>query len=475
VAGADLTLPSASSSATSDSGGPAEADATPAPSPVQDARSRSFLPGGWPLTLLFLLFPVWWAFGLSTFIFIILAIPMAAFLIRKRDLWAPRGFGFWLLFVAWMLIGVTMLWADAPGAEPGGGGGGRLMVFGFRAATYLAATIVFLYVLNSDERDLPNRRVVRLLALMFVFTVCGGVLGVVAPRFEFTSVLEFVLPHGLAKNEFVNGMIHPAAADIQKVLGYEQSRPIAPFSFSNSWGSNLSMYLPFFLLAWFGKDAGWRRFVAPVVLLAALAPVVYSLNRGLWAALAVGAVYLAVRLAMLGRFWLLQLMGGALIIGVIVFFASPLAGIVQQRMEHQHSNDRREQLATETIRSVVTGSPILGFGSTRDVQGTFASIAGGSTPDCPACGVPPLGTQGQFWLVLFSQGLVGVALFCAFFLRRFVAHIQDPWPVAIAGCCVLLFFGLELPIYDTLGAPLVTVMISLGLMARRQRSMERAR
>jgi hypothetical protein len=168
-------------------------------------------------------------------------------------------------------------------------------------------------------------------------------------------------------------------------------------------------------------------------------------------------------------------MGGALIIGVIVFFASPLAGIVQQRMEHQHSNDRREQLATETIRSVVTGSPILGFGSTRDVQGTFASIAGGSTPDCPACGVPPLGTQGQFWLVLFSQGLVGVALFCAFFLRRFVAHIQDPWPVAIAGCCVLLFFGLELPIYDTLGAPLVTVMISLGLMARRQRSMERAR
>src|SRR5690606_4217063 len=99
----------------------------------------SFLPPGWPLTLLFVAFPLWWALGLGTFIFVILAVPMAAALIRRDTLRVPKGFGFWLLFIAWMLLGVTMLWADAPGAVPGGGGFGRLMVFGLRAAMYLSA------------------------------------------------------------------------------------------------------------------------------------------------------------------------------------------------------------------------------------------------------------------------------------------------------------------------------------------------
>lgn len=257
-------------------------------------------------------FPLWWALGLGTFIFVILAVPMAAALIRRDTLRVPKGFGFWLLFIAWMLLGVTMLWADAPGAVPGGGGAGRLMVFGLRAAMYLSATIVFLYVLNTKEDDLPTRRVVRLLGLMFVVTTAGGVLGVVLPHLEFTSPLELLLPGGLANNGYVNPMIHPATAEIQKVLGYEESRPIAPFSFANSWGANFSLYLPFFLLSWLGKDAGWRRPLAPVVLGLALVPVVYSLNRGLWVAIAVGAVYLAVRLALLGRVWMLQVMGATL-------------------------------------------------------------------------------------------------------------------------------------------------------------------
>jgi O-antigen ligase len=304
--------------------------------------------------------------------------------------------------------------------------------------------------------------------LMFVVTAFGGLLGVVAPTFEFRSPMELLLPGALAENEYVKGMIHPAAASVQSVLGYEQSRPTAPFSFSNSWGANLSMYLPFFLLAWFGRNAGWRRLAAPFVLLVAVVPTVYSLNRALWIALAVGVVYFAIRMAMLGRFLLLQLMAAGTVIAAFAFFLSPLAGIFAERLNAPHSNDRRLQLAFETIRSVATGSPILGFGSTRDVQGNFASVAGGATPDCPACAVPPLGTQGLLWMVLFSTGLVGFALFCAFFVRRFFAHWTDPSPIAIAVCCCVLFFALELPFYDTLGAPMVTLMIGLGLLARRE-------
>jgi hypothetical protein len=108
----------------------------------------------------------------------------------------------------------------------------------------------------------------------------------------------------------------------------------------------------------------------------------------------------------------------------------------------------------------------LGFGSTRDVQGSFASIAGGSRPDCPACTVPPLGTQGQLWLVMFSQGFVGLLAFAAFYLSQFAQHWRSRTPVEAVGVCVLLFFGLQLFVYDTLGMPMFTLMIAIALMAR---------
>jgi hypothetical protein len=152
-------------------------DAIPSTTPpgvpsTQVGAVRSFgrrgrqLPNGWPLSALFLGFPLLWALGLASFVFVILAVPMAMELALRRGVRAPRGFGLWMLFLLWMLAGAAMSWADAPDAVPGGGGGGRLMVFAFRAAMYLAATIVLLYVLNADEKDLPTRRVVRLLGVI---------------------------------------------------------------------------------------------------------------------------------------------------------------------------------------------------------------------------------------------------------------------------------------------------------------------
>ena len=95
------------------------------------------------------------------------------------------------------------------------------------------------------------------------------------------------------------------------------------------------------------------------------------------------------------------------------------------------------------------GSPVVGFGSTRDVEGTFTSIAGGATPSCPACGVPPLGTQGQLWLVLFSQGWIGTL----FFLTFFVLALRRTWRCRTVDQTVTTFvvgiFLLQLSVYDT--------------------------
>ena len=53
------------------------------------------------------------------------------------------------------------------------------------------------------------------------------------------------------------------------------------------------------------------------------------------------------------------------------------------------------------------------------------TIGGGATPDCPQCSPPAMGTQGHIWLVLFSQGFVGAALFFWFLLRRFLHGVMQ--------------------------------------------------
>jgi hypothetical protein len=425
-------------------------------------------PAHWPITVLFAGFPLWWALGLASLLPLALALPMAASLLRRRPLYVPRGFGWWLIFMVCVVLSVAMNFVDAPGAVPGGGPS-RLIVFAFRLAWYTACTIVLVWVANLDEDELPTRVVVRLMAWMFVVTVAGGLLGVFVPNFEFTAPIELLLPGGLRSNEFVKSLVHPAAAAVQTVLGDPSPRPIAPFAFANSWGANLSMFLPFFLIGWLARDAGWRRLAAPAVLAAAAIPIVLSLNRGLWMSLALGVAFYILRLVLSGK--LKAIIGAVVVVvlGGMLVLVSPLGDMVSNRLENPHSNDRRGELLVDTVVSTVEGSPVLGFGGTRDVQGSFASIAGGS-PDCPACSVPPLGTQGQIWLVIFSQGLVGTFAFCAFYASQFLQHWRSRTPVQAVGVCLLLFFGLQLFVYDTLGHPMYTMMIAIGLMWRERSS-----
>ncbi|TWD83281.1 hypothetical protein FB561_4442 [Kribbella amoyensis] len=431
-------------------------------------RRRRRWSASWPLSALFLGFPLWWVLGIADFAFFLAAIPMAWSLISRRTVLAPRGFGWWIGFLVVVLVSGTMLTTDAPFSTTGPLGG-SLLTFCYRLCWYLAVTVVLLYVGNTSSKDLPTGKVVRLLAYMFVVTAFGGLLGVLMPHLEFSSLLELVLPKSVANNRFLHALIHPATADIQNVLGFAQPRPRAPFAYANSWGANLSFFLPFFLYSWFSKDAGWRRIAGWPVLAVAAVPVVYSLNRGLWGVLVVGALYAVVQVIRLRGFNAVVWLAPVAAIAVVAILISPLPGMISERFAHQHSNDRRGELAFKTVESTVKGSPLIGFGNTRDVEGSFGSIAGGATLGCPACAVPPFGTQGHLWLVVFAQGLLGTFLFLAFFLVRFARHVRSREPVTIIGLAVLLFFLIEIMVYDTLGSPLFTLMIALGLMWRTDR------
>lgn len=429
-------------------------------------RGRGSWPAHWPLTALFVGFPVWWVLGIDSLVPVLLAAPMAAQLWRRRTIRLPAGFGFWALFLVWVLMGVVLLWADAPGAVPGGDSS-RLLLFGYRLAWYAACTVVLLWVTNLRRSDLPDEHVRRLVAWMFLVTTAGGLLGLLAPSFSFSSALELLLPYKISSNQFVASLVHPEAADVQLVLGYPETRPKAPFPFTNTWGSMLSLCLVFLL----ALDLRRRRFTRALLLLVvlvALVPVVYSLNRGLWVSLALGLLGVVVLRVLRGHRAAALGLVVATVLGAVALLASPLGDLYQGRVENGHSNDRRSQLLTVTTEAVTTGSPVLGFGSTRDVQGSFASITGAPTPDCPACGVPPMGTQGQLWLVLFSQGWLGLA----FFLGFVALALSRTWRCRTTNETVCLFvlgfFVLQLPIYDTLGLPLYVTMIAIGLVAREQ-------
>lgn len=408
--------------------------------------------------------PVWWLLGLASVVPLLVAVVLLLDLRRRRRVLVPSGFGWWLLFLAWVLLGVGTLWAAAPGAVDGGGTG-RLLVFGYRFCWYAASTIVLVWLGNTPVHRLPDRVVHRVMATVFVVAVAGGLLGLVAPDLSITTLAERVLPGGLRANGFVSTLVSARASDVQTVLGVPEPRPKAPFPYTNTWGSVMSLGLVFFV-ATVARSRSRLRLLAPVVLVLAAIPVVWSLNRGLWLAVGGCCVGLLVLLATRRHHAALAGLAVVVIVGGVALTSTPLGTTIGERLSHPHSNERRSQLLVATVDSMTSGSPVVGFGSTRDVAGTFTSIAGGAKPDCPACGVPPLGTQGQLWLVLFSQGWLGTLFFLAFF----VLALRRTWRCRTLNQTVATFvigvFLLQLSVYDTMELPMMLVMTAIGLAWR---------
>ena len=424
---------------------------------------RTFGPA-YPLRLLLLGFPLWWALGLASFAFLIAAGVMAGQLWRRRGIRLPRGFGIWVLFLGWMLLGGFLLYAHAPGTIDGGGAE-RLVGFAYRVLWYLAVTVAMLYTMNLPERQVPAAKVLRWLGFLFAVAIVGGVAGLLFPRFEFTSLAELVLPG--ANSGFIQTKVHPELSTVSDFLGYEQARPKAPFTYANAWGNNVGLLLPAYAYAVARARRPAVRWAGGLLLLVALVPIVYSLNRGLWLGLGLTALYCLVLLAVRGRWtavWTGVAVPGLLVVAVAL---SPVGQTIVLRLETPHSNDRRTTVADVVIRTTLDGSPVLGYGTNRQVIGSFSSLAGGGNADCHNCAAPPLGTQGFTWRLIFTTGFPGVALFALFMLVQLLSHIRERDPVHVIGCMMLVMSAVFFMVYDSLESPLFLLMLVLGLMSRR--------
>jgi hypothetical protein len=429
-------------------------------------RSRRIrLPTHWPFTALVAFFPIWWALGLGSFAIIGFSLPMLLQLRRARPLRVPRGFAFWLCFLAAVLISGLMLGKTAPDTLPHGAAT-QLIAYSLRLLNYVAATVLLLYVVNMRGRGLTDRRIVGCLASFFIVAVAGGLLGLAAPGFNFTSPFEWLLPQRLAENSYVRVLVHPAAAQNQDVLGFSAPRPKAPFEYTNTWGNVIGL-----LIVWFGvwavRARGRGRVFAVIVLCIALVPIVNSLNRGLWVGLGLGLLLLAVRLAMSGKLATVIGLAAAVSTLAVVVIASPLATVVQERLNHGHSNDIRSNLAEAAYKGA-TESPVIGWGTTREVRGSYQSIAVGTTSGCARCGNADIGSTGHFWLTIFAQGFVGMALYLGFFLSVLWFYRGQRTALGIGAQMTIIMSLWFMFVYSAVGWPLALQMIAVGVLWRQK-------
>ena len=422
----------------------------------------------WPIVALLVGYPLWWALGIADYMFLLLAVPMALRLYGwhvqgRRRLRLPPGFSVWLLFLLCMLAGAATLSLTAPGttASPVGN---RIFAFADRSACYLAVTVLLLFAGNLTERELPRRRLAWLLGLVGIYATIGGVGGILFPTFQFTSPLALVMPKGFQANTLVQSMLHPALSQVQNVLGVAEGRPKAPFNYTNAWGDSLTILLPWLLVAW--SNTRRQRRMALAVVAVAIVTVVYSLNRGVWVGIAFTACYLAVRFAARGRVALLGAICAGLALAGAIIILSPLHSMISTRLSSdQNSNTIRTTLSILAVKDALA-SPLIGYGDTRHQQGSPASIAIGPTPDCITCGQLGVGSTGQLWLLLVSDGFLGTALYLGFFGYGIWRYRRDMTPYGLAGVLVLLLSFVYMFTYQAVVAPLAFTMLSYALLWR---------
>lgn len=342
--------------------------------------------------MLFVGFPLWWVLGLSEVIWPFVAVPTLMAMIWRKRAKAPAAIALWFAFSSWVLMSGLQLES-----------GTKLLTFFYRLSLYVTAGILFLYVYNMPRSARVDSRILRVLTIFWMIVVVGGYIGMLGGSHTFTSAVEYLLSAKLRTQPFVKELFQPVFGTVTHFLGFPVSRPAAPFPYTNNWGGNIAVLTPVALAAIGASRPGLRRQVIIAFLLASLVPMVVSLNRGMFLSLAIGVLYVVLRLAMRGRVAALASILGLLAVLAVMIALTPLGHLVAVNISstHGHSNTTRVSVAQQAIQGA-NQSPFFGFGEPQAVTGQ------GSTP--------PIGTQGQLWMLLYSNGYIATALFFAFYL-----------------------------------------------------------
>lgn len=414
-------------------------------SPLRQPRS-ALLPPAWPIYGLFLGLYVWWALGLGGFIQAMITLPLLFVLLwRGGFLEVPRRLWVWLLFLAWMVVCALQI-RDFT----------KLFSFGWRGSIYVGSTLLFLWLFNTPREILPASTVVKVMALFWVMVVLGGIFGSLVPNVSFTTPAEVLLPSALTQNDLVKGMVHPSTSSERAFTGTGIYRPKVPFFFTNMWGAVFALTLPFALGALSVlRSVLWRRLLM-VMLVVSIAPLVFSFDRGAWLSASVGVAYAVFRVLRGPRAKAARLLIVGLVLLATIVMVSPLGSLILFRLQHGYGDEKR-QLLYETSVDSVLARPIFGYGSTVPL---------GGRPNSPS-----VGTHGQLWLILVSNGIPGAIFFFGWFVYAFFRTWRFPppesdrdgnsrfWAHVVVGVALV-----QAPYYEWIpwGLPIVMVAAALA-------------
>jgi hypothetical protein len=407
-------------------------------------RRFQFRPG-WPVLAILVLFPLWYVLGLGAFIWIILAVPMFMHLVLAKTWRVPRGFIIWVFFLIWVVLSASQISHSA-----------NWLTYAYRTTSYLAATLAFIYLVNTGEKELPARRIINALTVFWIVIVIGGFAAMAAPHFSFPTPTQKILGH-LASNKLLLALVHPTLAQAQSLggvsaIGYAIARPAAPFAYTNWWGGNFAVLVPFVILAIRQARTRLVKFGLAGMLLISLIPFIYSINRGAWLSLIIGGLYAWVRFAARRRGR--AAIGGLVLLAVLALavFATPLGSVVRARLGHEGSASTRLSLIQQSGQGALS-SPVVGYGVPRAQPVSQYSL-------------PNVGTQGQLWLVLVSVGIPGTAFFLLWLLYVFWSSRSVNDPVSFAVHVAILIGFIQLPFYGWMPTEMFVIMCAAALVWR---------
>ena len=332
-------------------------------------------------------------------------------------------------------------------------------VFLYRYLIWVSTLVVFVWLCNTSTRKVPTDRIVDMLAALWIVLIGFGFLAIAMPSLAIASPLQMVLPGALKSNAFIYDLTVIRFAELQVFATGSVPRPAAPLPATNGWGSSVGLLLPFFILSWLNAPTARRRAVGWVICALGVIPIAVSTNRGLWLSVIVALVYYAGRRMLRGdaRPMLAVGMLGGVALTLVLF--TPLSTVVTARLDNTDaSNDTRGSVYKEAYEGTLE-SPLYGNGAPASQD--------------PKSFLPPIGTHGLIWYVMFCHGFPALAMLLIAMFTLFFATMIARTPTALwAHICILVCIT-QIPYYGLL-PQLVVIGIAAGICWRENHPEEAA-
>lgn len=421
-------------------GGAVTAD--PTPRQVLAARARTLRPdrATWPLWATTAAMPLAYAIGVHGFVWCLPGLVFGLRILSDRSTRFPLSSAPLVVFVGWILLSTSVL--------PNAGG---FLTFGYRWLLFAGILTTMVWIANVPESSVPSSQIVDWMAALWIALVAFGFCGILLPNLDMKSPFQIALGP-LGNNAFFGELSRWRFAETQGFLGYPLPRPAAPFIATNGWGSAMGILTPFFIQSWLVDADAKRRKRGILIGIAGLYPMVLSVNRGLWVALAVALIYFAAHKALRGRFGAFFVLLSTMVAVVGILALTPAGGLVSDRLANsERSNDSRSTLYEEAFARAQE-SPLVGWGATMKVPGAPENM-------------PPVGTHGLLWYLMFVHGFVALFLFLGWLFTEVlrsgrIRHTQAWW------AHLALVIGLvEVPFYGLL-PQVVLIGVAAGLAHR---------